>query len=817
MNQYFFLWYYTRGLVTVFVLGANLLRYVFHRFHIFPLLTTLVSPWKRDVTTQDWVGFHPIIMLQAFFENLISRFMGMLVRLGVIFTGGIFLVLHIVLVLLILGTYILAPPLLLVSIGLFLWNPLAALPLTAFSLLGLMMAYLGFLKREQPVLRSTNIALLCKERWFKTLLGRLGLEPKEVDRSLFQDTQAFLTFLLSRGISREQYEKVVEVEATAFEEKQRKKHVFSWEHLHRSPALGRWWRYGFTAHLDRYSLDLSQSDPTKYAKLPLFGKDEAYKLTTLVLERPTQSSVLLVGDPGIGKKAIIHTLADRIRHNEFEGTPLGDKRVLVFDVGRAVSDARNQGVDVQGALRALLTEALYAGNVILVIENIDISLGTSESHENLAPVFGEFLALPNFRLIATATTGHYQSLAKTDEQTLKFFETVHLRETTEEETLAVLLAFVRTLERKRVLFSLPGLQSIIDQSSRYKWEVPMPERALDLAQETLTYWQENGEEAIIGPKTVEAYITLKTGMPTGTIGADEKDKLLNLEAFLHERIIGQDMAVTQVAEAMRKARAGFGDSKRPLGSFIFLGPTGVGKTETVKALAQSYFGDENKMIRLDMSEFQTPEAVDRLIGSDALNLPGQLTELIKEHPFSILLLDELEKAYPKALDLFLQILDEGFVTDGHGEKVSFRNTIIIATSNAGAPIIRDGLAQGVVFEEIRKQVMDAIVSQGIYRLEFLNRFDGVIFFEPLKQEELLRVTELKLQNFAARLKKEKNIVIEFASGVAEKIVTQGYEPEFGARSINRYIENTIEDAVVKQIITGSVVAGGVLSVTAEDI
>jgi ATP-dependent Clp protease ATP-binding subunit ClpC len=268
---------------------------------------------------------------------------------------------------------------------------------------------------------------------------------------------------------------------------------------------------------------------------------------------------------------------------------------------------------------------------------------------------------------------------------------------------------------------------------------------------------------------------------------------------------------------MRRARAGFGDAKRPLGSFIFLGPTGVGKTETVKAFAESYFGDETRMIRLDMSEYQTPEAVSRLIGSEAIGVSGQLTDLVKEKPFSILLLDELEKAYPKALDLFLQILDEGFVTDSAGEKISFRNTIIIATSNAGAPLIKESLEQGMPLADVRKRVMDYIVEQGIYRLEFLNRFDGVIFFEPLSQEELLQVTNMKLESFSARLKKEKNITIEFAPGVAEKIVAKGYQPEFGARSINRYIEDTIEDVVIGQIIAGSATAGSVLSVTADQL
>ena len=268
---------------------------------------------------------------------------------------------------------------------------------------------------------------------------------------------------------------------------------------------------------------------------------------------------------------------------------------------------------------------------------------------------------------------------------------------------------------------------------------------------------------------------------------------------------------------MRKARTGFGDDKRPLGSFIFFGPSGVGKTETAKAFAESYFGSEDNMIRLDMSEFQTPESIDRLIGSRALGIPGQLIEAVREKPFSILLLDEIEKAYPRALDLFLQILDEGYVTDGYGEKVSFRNTIIIATSNAGAALIRSLVREKAPLAAIRKQVLDHIVENNLFRLEFVSRFDDIIFFEPLNQEELEAVTELKLKKFADRLKKEKNIVIAFAPDVVSRIIEKGFEPEFGARSLNRFIENAIEDVVVKKIIAGEVAEGGSLSVSGDDL
>lgn len=817
MNQNFFLWYYSKGLSSMLLFPVTLFRYVTHRFHILGLLATLFSPWHRDAVSGNWVGFHPLWMLQTLAGNLISRFLGMLVRLVVIVVGLIVLFVSSVVGVVFFLSYLLAPLLLLGGVAMFLTDQALGLVLFFSGALGFLLAVIGFLFREQEEEETFDIVVLRRRSWWKQLLGRLGLEKKDTEAMSLESTQTFLETLSLQGINRDVFESAVRFESAYAEKRAQEERFFSWENLKKHIPFGKGWRYAYTSHVDRYALDLSSFDPTEYKGVDLIGRAETLQMLTLVLERQTQNNVLLVSEPGTGKKTLIHYLARLIRQNAFIGTPLGESRVLVFDAARAVSDALNQGEDVDNALRALLGEAYYAGNVILVVENIDTLFGATSSRPSLAPVFGEFLSLPNFRLIATTTPGRYHVLEKNDDPALNFFETVYMRETTEEETLQVLLDFVRRVEGKNTVFTLPGLLSIVTQSSRYKWEVPMPERALDLAQEVLTYWQGQGKERFITPKLVEEFVGLKTGMPIGAIGAEEKEKLLGLEQYLHERVIGQDEAVRQVAEAMRRARAGFGDAKRPLGSFIFLGPTGVGKTETVKAFAESYFGDENRMIRLDMSEYQGAESVGRLIGSEAMGLHGQLTDLVKEKPYSLLLLDELEKAYPKALDLFLQILDEGFVTDGFGEKVSFRNTIIIATSNAGAPIIRDGIALGVPFEEIKKRVMDHIVEQGIYRLEFMNRFDGIIFFEPLKESELLQITALKLQTFADRLKKEKNITITFAPGVAEKIVERGYEPEFGARSINRYIEDTIEDAVVNQVIAGSVASGGTLSVTADQL
>lgn len=816
MNRHFFQWYYTRGLSGAGTLFGNAVRFVEHRFHLSGHALTLVAPWKRDVTFHTWRGLHPVLWLRSLFDNLFSRFMGMLVRLLVI-VAGLAVVAGVAGVgALLLACYVLAPLFIVAGGIVLIVNPLFGGLAILGGGVGVLLALFGYADQSKDEPETDDITVLSRRPRFPRILARLGLDPATIDPRVASDPESWQNFLATAGIAEENYRLAVAAEYMRTRRERRHSRFWTWTALHTAHPIGKGWHYAYTPHLDRYCLDLSLNDPTDYGTYELVGRVEESRVVELVLERPTENSVILVGDPGIGKKTLIHSLARRIRRNELSGTALDDARVLVFDIGRAVGDAASEKQDVDNFLRGLFGEAAYAGNVILVIESIDLYLGGDAGHINLAPVLTEYLRLPSFRVIGTAPTNRYHAAVKTDEQALKYLETVYLRETNEAETLEVLLRFFEAAERKRVVFTIAGLRSVIASAGRYNWEAPYPERAIDLAQETLIYWQ-GTDELCVTPATVNAFVALKTGVPVGEIGADEKEKLLRLEAVLHERVIGQDEAVKQVAEAMRKARAGFGDEKRPLGSFIFLGPTGVGKTETVKAFAEAYFGSEDKMIRLDMSEYQTPEAVDRLIGSREMGVKGQLTVVAKEHPFSILLLDELEKAYPKALDVFLQILDEGFVTDGFGAKVSFRSMVIVATSNAGSAIIRDLVLQGAPLAEMRRQVLDAVVGSGLFRTEFLNRFDGVIFFEPLKAGELEQVVRLKLGHFAARLKKEKNIGIAFAPDVAARIVELGYEPEFGARSVNRYIEDHIEDVVVRKIISGEATSGGNLSVSAAEL
>ncbi len=816
MNRHFLFWYYAEGIRGVFTLTRNFLRFVAHRFYIGGLLRTLVSPWKRDVAFHNWRGLHPLLFFRMLFNNFISRFLGMLVRLAVLTLGISLWIAVFIAGMLFFLLYTLAPFLIVSGFAAFPWSQVWGIGTLLLGTLGFGIALFVYITRKKTEPLTFDIQELRKRKFFQRLLARLGLKSEAFKKEVLYDTETFLKFLGTLGIERATYERAVAVECGLAEKRAQKNSFWLWENLRKTRPFCKDWHYAYTPRLDNYCLDLAKSDPTEYGRLELVGRNDELRVAIVVLERPTQNSVILVGEPGIGKKTFIHYFSRLIRENTFGDRFLNEARVLLFDIGRAVNDAVSRGEDAEHFVRLLFMEAAYAGNVILAIENIDDYLVGDHPHSNLAPLFNEFLQLATFRVIATASTNRYHALAKEDEQALKFFDVIYLRETDDGETLDILLQRFELLERKRVILTMRGLETIIAAADRYDWQMPLPERAIDLAQEVILHWRGTGE-SFITPETVNNFVSLKTGAPQGAIKEDEKEKLLHLEELLHRRVIGQDEAVKQVAEAMRKARAGFGNDKRPLGSFIFFGPSGVGKTETAKAFAENYFGSDEQMIRLDMSEFQTPESIDRLIGSREKGIYGELVTAAKEHPFAILLLDEIEKAYPKALDLFLQILDEGYVTDGYGKKASFRNMVIIATSNAGAPLIKTLVRESAPLPVIRKRVLDHIIESNIFRLEFLSRFDGIIFFAPLNRAELEAVAELKLKEFAERLKKEKNIDISFADDVVPKIIDKGFEPEFGTRSLNRFIEDSIEDAVVKKIIAGELLEGGTLRFSGNDL
>jgi len=371
---------------------------------------------------------------------------------------------------------------------------------------------------------------------------------------------------------------------------------------------------------------------------------------------------------------------------------------------------------------------------------------------------------------------------------------------------------VLVLEHKYKRFvSFPALREIVSLSKRYMSSIPFPKSAMGLLDEVMIHAASTKDKVIL-PKHVAQIVSEKTEIPVGEIKVKEKEVLLNLEKLIHQRIINQDQAVNEVSAALRRARADFTVRKGPMGTFLFLGPTGVGKTEACKALAQIYFGSEDKMIRLDMSEFQNVTDIPRLIGSPGEE--GFLTTQVRERPFSLILLDEIEKAHKNILNLFLQVLDEGFLTDGLGRKIDFKNAIIIATSNAGYQIILQALQDKTDWSEVRQKLLDYLFEEAIFRPEFINRFDAAVVFSPLSKENLLGIAELLLQKLKKNLK-AKEIEFVITTSLKEKIVELGYNPTFGAREMRRVIQDKIENVLASALLSGKIKRGDRAEVTAD--
>lgn len=807
-KQNFLSWYYGKGISEFLEICKDLLSFLWRFFSIGDLFGTLFYPWKKDVVFRYWRGWRPLKSFEILIDNLFSRFIGSIVRLAVIFAGLVVIISFLILSTIILFAWLVFPIAFLFIVSKLITGSFVALTGIILLLAFAILVYLSYKNSSKIPYSQMDIGELSRQKWFNRVYHRMGIIKKETNPDIFKNPESLEKFLKSLDLTVQDFGTIVNWEANVARKKENAGKFWLKENLQNLKPIGKYWKYAYTAHLDEYTTDLSAGDPTEYEDIDLTGRQEELEILKLILARPTQNSALIVGNSGTGKNTMVHYLAKLIRRNIAE-RPFEDVRILRFDLGKMISSVINSGKDVDSVLDAMFAEVTYAGNVILFIENIENYLGRSGDmfHPDVSSVMIKYLPLQTFQIIATSTEKEYHNLVEKHEQFMKYIEVIEMKEPSDEETVKILLQNFAMFERRRVIFTFNALRHIVACSKRYRWETPLPERTLDVATEALMYWQKNSGDRFITPETVDQFLTLKTGMPQGEIKEEEKGKLLNLEEILHKRVIGQEEAVRQAAEALRRARTGIGNSQRPIGSFLFLGPTGVGKTETAKALAAVYFGDEEKMIRLDMSEFQTPSSIDRLIGSSSLNQPGRLITKAKDHPYSLLLLDEIEKAYPDILDIFLQVLDEGYVTDAFGEKVSFRNMIIIATTNAGAPIIKHMVEEARDPEDIKASVVDWTVNNSIFRLEFLNRFDEIIFFRPLGENELKSVVKLMINKFARCLQEEKGIEIGFNDDIVDKIINAGYDPAFGARSLHRYVEDKIEDLVAKKIIAGELKKG----------
>lgn len=532
-------------------------------------------------------------------------------------------------------------------------------------------------------------------------------------------------------------------------------------------SIGASLSYGST-----YSLNKHGSEAMTEANFKIYGKEKVLRMVERGLSKETNHNVLLVGETGVGKTTVVNYLG-RLGQSGLSFEGIHHHRVVILNV---------EGMALEDFDKALI-EASNAGNVILVIENIHV-------YENLYERIMPYLSMRHLGIIATTDFGNYDQVLKAHPEFLSKFEKIDLGGTNFDETILVLQ---NKIAISQIRIDKEAVEEIVRLSDKFIGNQPQPLKSL-LILEELSGLKNKRQK--INIDDVRQIISDKTNMPIGALDNDEKKVLLELEDTMKKKIIGQDEAVTDVAQALKRLRTGIADPSKPAGSFLFLGPTGVGKTYTAKILAETYFGRKDAMIRFDMSEFSLPESVT--------TFSDRLASVIEENPLSLVFFDELEKAHKSIHQLLLQVLDEGALTRGSGRVANFKNAIIIATSNAGS---REMMADPGISKQY---ILEVLIKSNIFAPEFLNRFSSIILFQPLSQAKIRLVTRLLLEEFAERLLADKNIKLEITDALVEHIASAGFDINFGARPIKRAIEDLVENKVADYIIRGE--TGGVIKI-----
>lgn len=649
--------------------------------------------------------------------------------------------------------------------------------------------------------------------------------------------------------------------------------------------------YNQTPTLNQFGEDLTKK--AEEGKLdPIIGRKEEIERVIQILSRRTKNNPCLIGEPGVGKTAVVEGLAQKIVASDVPEI-LKDKRVVTLDISGMVAGAKYRG-DFEERIKKTLEEVKKSGDIILFIDEIHtiVGAGAAEGAIDAANILKPLLARGEIQLVGATTLNEYRKFIEKDSALERRFSPVTVSEPSEKDTIQILKGIRDKYEaHHNVKITDEAIEAAVNLSVRYVNDRFLPDKAIDLIdeaasrariktftepdnfkkiQEDIEKIKNEKEEAVINQKFEKAAElrdkerTLKdklekeqnkwknkntkeivniteeniaeviaswTGIPAKKITEDENEKLKNLENELHKRVIGQNEAVEAVAKAIRRGRVGLKDPKRPIGSFLFLGPTGVGKTELSKALAEVLFGDENAMVRVDMSEFMEPHSVSKLIGSPpgyvGFDEGGQLTEKIRRKPYSVILFDEIEKAHPDVMNMLLQILEDGRLTDSQGRTVNFKNTVIIMTSNLGARAITDKKFLGFTnnsaedknendkkeYENTRKEVMEILKKE--LRPEFINRIDEIIVFHKLNDSEIGQIIDIMLKDVVNRLKEQK-YQIELGPEVKELIAKEGIDKNFGARPLRRTIQNLVEDKLAEEILDGKLSKGKISKFTVKD-
>lgn len=560
-----------------------------------------------------------------------------------------------------------------------------------------------------------------------------------------------------------------------------------------------------TPYLNRFSQDLTLL--AQFGHLhPCIAREKEIEEIFRVIEAGRQN-VILVGEPGVGRRSIIEGIAQKMIEEDVPDR-LKDKRLVQLSISSLLAGTTPAGA-IDRLIR-LMNEMARARNIILFIHNLQELMGVSAGGQrgslDVAGTLAEYLSQGQFLTIATTTVQDFNQLI-INSTIGNVFDKVEIKEMNENQAIQVLESKIGSVEHKnQIFFSYEALEKTVQLASRFVKDIYLPGSALEIMGEAAAATRgKKGRHSLVGAEEVARVVAEKTKIPVTSVTADESTKLLHLEEEMHKRIVGQEEAVDLVANALRRARAEIRSTKRPIANFLFLGPTGVGKTELAKTIADVYFGGEKQMIRLDMSEYQDKASIYRLIGALGEKGTGILTEAVRRQPFSLLLLDEIEKADPDILNLFLQVMDDGRLTDSTGRVIDFTNIILIATSNAGTAYVQEQMRAGLSPEAIKERLFHGALKE-YFRPEFLNRFDGIVLFRPLSQADLKKIVSLMLKRTAKDLE-AKGVELKVEEPALDFLVEIGFDPEYGARPMRRALQDRIENKLAELVIAGKLKRG----------
>ncbi len=599
-------------------------------------------------------------------------------------------------------------------------------------------------------------------------------------------------------------------------EEERLAHRFwSRDSLGRIPGLGKTWGYGETTLLRRFGHDLAHDPVWDAARMTHRAEHDEVEDLERVLARGHQANALFVGSDLLG----LRTKVAQLYHKVLAGHTLPlleSKQFFLVDLELLFTSTGGSKAAFETVVRGMLDQALHAGNTVVCIDRFPNALASAATvGTDLTDLLVPYLSSSGLQAVLLADERSFHNHLAEDARLMQTCDVVHMRHLSSGGTLDLLeQRAYRREEAVGVTCTIPALEAMVRLAERCFPTGSMPDKAFDLLEEVVAEAVGAGHEQV-STGDVEELVRAKTGVPVGTPTKEERDTLTGLEQLLHERVVGQDEAVSAIARAIRRARSGVGNSQKPVGTFLFLGPTGVGKTETAKALAEALFHDPGRMIRLDMSEYQGPEALEHLIGSPRTNEPGALAGSIEEQPYGVLLLDEFEKADQSVHDLFLQILDEGCYTDAAAGVVSARSLVIIATSNAGADLVWQTTEHGSTLS--REALVEHLITTHAFRPELLNRFDDIVVFKPLNTAQADDVTRLQLLALKRRLHAEKGIELVVDEPLVRAVAQVGYDVKNGGRPLTRAIHDTVEQLVADRILADTLAPGDTLTVAPEDI